>query len=59
MKKYWCAYHKDDKTKGFWSTSSQELKRMSDVQWMIQLLKDNGDCIHFSGDHKTADCYKK
>ena len=59
VKKYWCAYHKDDKTKGCWSNSCQELKRMSDVQRRIQLLKDNGDCIHCCGDHKPADCYKK
>ena len=25
----------------------------------LQLLKDNGDCPHCVGDHKSADCTKK
>ena len=59
VKKVWCAYHKDDPTKGCWSNSCADLKKLADVQKRIQILKENGDCIHGCGDHKPSDCYKK
>ena len=32
---------------------------MSDVDKRIQLLRDNGDCLHCCGDHRAVDCPKK
>ena len=58
-KKFWCAYHKDDNGKRCYTNSCQDLRKISDVQQRIKLLKENGDCLHCCGDHKAADCYRK
>ena len=59
VKIYWCALHKDDKTKYCWSASCQELRQMKDVNKRIQLLEENKDCKHCTADHKPEDCPKK
>ena len=59
MKKYWCALHQDDSSRKCSSESCQDLRKMSDVTRRIQLLKDNGDCLHCCGDHRAADCRKQ
>ena len=56
VKRFWCALHKGERT--CFSDSCQELRR-TEVQKRIQLLKDNGDCFHCCGDHKSSDCLKK
>ena len=56
VKKFWCALHKGDKGKKCYSNSCMELRKMTDVQKRIELLKENGDCIHCCGDHKPNDC---
>ena len=58
IKKFWCALHKDH-SKTCFSASCQELRRMTDVNKRIQLLKENNDCSHCCGDHKPEDCRKK
>ena len=58
VKKFWCAFHRDDATTRCSSVSCQEL-RQEDAAKRIQLLKDNGDCIHCCGDHKPEDCSRK
>ena len=59
VKKYWCALHQDDSSRKCSSESCQDLRKMSDVTRRIQLLKDNGDCLHCCGDHRAADCRKQ
>ena len=59
VKKYWCALHKDDKTKKCYSNSCADLRKMSDSAQRISLLKDNKDCTHCCGDHKAEECHKK
>ena len=56
-KKFWCALHKDAQDRRCFSDSCQDLRRM-DAQKRVQLLKENGDCSHCCGDHKTSDCRK-
>ena len=58
VKKHWCALHKDLDRQCF-SNNCQELRKMTDANQRIQLLKDNGDCFHCLGDHKAEDCLKK
>ena len=59
VKKYWCAFHKGDSSRRCWSTTCQELRKMTDVTRRIQLLVENGDCKHCCGDHKPNDCHLK
>ena len=58
IKKFWCAFHRDDPSKRCSSINCQDLRR-SEVNKRIQLLKDNSDCIHCVGDHKPEDCSRK
>ena len=58
VKKFWCAFHRDDATKRCSSINCQDLRRC-DATKRIKLLKDNGDCIHCVGDHKPDDCSRK
>ena len=57
VKKFWCALHKDAKNRRCFSDSCQDLRRL-DAQKRVQLLKENGDCSHCCGDHKTSECKK-
>ena len=59
IKKYWCAFHKEDSSRRCSTVSCQDLRKMVDSSKRIQLLKDNGDCCHCCGDHKPADCSRK
>ena len=59
IKKFWCAFHKDDASKNCESVSCQDLRKMPDAKKRIQLLKENGDCEHCCDDHKSTDCRKK
>ena len=59
VKKYWCALHKDDKSRRCFSDSCRELRKMKDVAQRVSLLKENKDCTHCCGDHKPEDCSKK
>ena len=45
VKKFWCALHKGDKSKKCNTVSCTELRKLTDVQKRIDLLKTNGDCI--------------
>ena len=56
VKKFWCAFHKDDPSRSCWSNACSDLRKMTDVSKRIQLLKDNNDCVHCCGDHRAADC---
>ena len=58
VRKYWCAFHKDDASKRCNSANCQELRQVEKTQ-RIQLLKDNGDCSFCCGDHKPDDCNNK
>ena len=58
MKKFWCALHKGDASKKCWSDSCEDLARVTPEQ-RIKLLKENGDCVHCVGDHKSDDCRRK
>ena len=58
VKKFWCALHKGDPSKKCYSDSCQELRRMDPAE-RIKLLKENGDCVHCVGDHKSVDCRRK
>ena len=57
VKKFWCALHKGDPNRRCFSESCRELRR-TEVPKRLQLLKDNGDCSHCVGDHKSTDCNK-
>ena len=46
VKKFYCALHKDDKTRKCDSNSCIDLRRMKDVQLRVVLLKENKDCTH-------------
>ena len=46
VKKFWCALHKGDSSRRCVSNSCTELRKLADVQKRIQLLKENGDCVH-------------
>ena len=59
FKKFWCAYHKDDVSSSCWSNSCQRLRKMTDANKRVQLLRDNGDCEHCCGDHESDKCSKK
>ena len=59
VKKFWCALHKDEKSRKCSSQSCNELRKMTDIQARIRLLKENGDCNHCCGDHKPNDCQFK
>ena len=59
MKKYWCALHKDDKSRKCFSDSCRELRKMKDIAQRVSLIKENKDCTHCLGDHKPEDCSKK
>ncbi len=56
---FWCALHKDDKSKKCSTQNCNELRKIADVAERIRLLKENGDCIHCCGDHKATDCRLK
>ena len=56
IKKFWCAYHKNDSSKRCHSNNCRDLQMMTDVNKRIQLLKENGDCQHCCGDHKSDEC---
>ena len=57
VKKFWCAYHKDDaKATRCSSIKCSKLREMTDIPKIIQLLKENGDCKFCMGDHLPADC---
>ena len=55
VKRFWCALHKGDKSRRCYSNSCIELRKV-DAQKRIELLKENGDCSHCCGDHKSVDC---
>ena len=55
VKKFWCALHRDDRSKGCSSVNCTELRKI-EVNKRIEMLKVNGDCAHCCGDHKSADC---
>jgi hypothetical protein len=59
VKKFWCALHKEDKSRRCDSNSCIDLRKMTDVQMRIVLLKENKDCIHCCGDHEPKDCKRK
>ena len=59
VKKYWCAFHKDDPTRNCFSNSCQDLRRMTDKAARVKLITDNSDCFHCCGDHLPADCPRK
>ena len=56
VKKFWCALHKDDKSRKCNTQSCNDLRKMTDTPARIRLLKENGDCVHCCGDHKATDC---
>ncbi len=56
VKKFWCALHKGDKSKKCNTVSCTELRKLTDIQRRIELLKENGDCVHCCGDHPSNDC---
>ena len=58
VKKFWCAFHRGDVTKRCSSVSCQDLRQTEPTK-RLQLLKENGDCIHCCGDHKPDDCSRK
>ena len=58
VKKYWCAFHKGDASRSCFSDSCKEI-RTADKVIRVNLLEENGDCLHCCGDHKAADCYRK
>ena len=58
VKKFKCAFHKSEAGKKCFSDTCNDLKRVAAAQ-RVQLLKDNGDCIHCLGDHAPADCQQK
>ena len=58
VKKFWCAFHKEDTSKHCESLSCQEL-RQADATTRIQLLKTNKDCAHCCGDHESVNCNRK
>ena len=58
VKKFWCALHKGDPSRRCSSDGCQELRKLDATQ-RIKLLKENGDCCHCIGDHKSVDCLKK
>ena len=59
VKKFWCALHKDDKSRKCFSDSCRELRKLTDVARRISLLNENKDCKHCCKDHKPEDCPKK
>ena len=59
VKKFWCAFHKGDKSKRCWSNVCQDLRKMTDANLRVKYLKENGDCHHCCGDHKPSDCKYK
>ena len=59
VKKYWCAFHKDDPTRNCFSNSCQDLRRMTDKAARVKLITDNSDCFHCCGDHLPTDCPRK
>ena len=59
VKKFYCALHKDEKSRKCDSNSCIDLRRMKDVQLRIVLLKENKDCTHCCGDHDPKDCKRK
>ena len=59
MKKFHCAFHKDDKSRKCDSNSCIDLRKMKDVQSRVGLLKENKDCKHCCGDHEPKDCKRK
>ncbi len=59
VKKFWCALHKDDKSRKCSTDSCGDLRKMTDIARRVTLLKENKDCIHCCGDHKSEDCRKK
>ena len=59
VKRFWCAFHKDDPTKHCSSISCEELRKMSDVEKRVQLLLENKDCQYCCGDHRQEDCWQK
>ena len=58
VKKFWCALHRSDPNRSCFSNSCQELRRL-DPKERLKLMKENNDCIHCCGDHKTDDCNNK
>ena len=58
-KKFSCAFHKNDSSRRCYSVSCQDLRKMTDSNKRLQLLKENNDCKHCCGDHKDADCNRK
>ena len=59
VKKFFCALHKDDKSKRCDSNSCIDLRKMKDAQLRVVLLKENKDCMHCCGDHEPKDCKRK
>ena len=59
VKKFHCALHKGDKSRKCESRNCSDLRKMSDVQKRVNLLKENKDCVHCCGDHESKDCSKK
>ena len=59
VKRFWCAFHKDDPTKHCSSIYGEELRKMSVVEKRVQLLLENKDCQYCCGDHRQEDCWQK
>ena len=55
VKKFHCALHRDDKNRFCTSNSCRELRHL-DPKERLKLLKENKDCTHCCGDHKSDDC---
>ena len=56
VKKYWFALHQCDSSSKLSGESCKDLRKTYDATRMIQLLKDNDDCLHCCGDHRVVDC---
>ena len=58
VKKFWCALHKGDPSRHCYSDGCNELRRLDPAE-RVKIMKENGDCVHCTGDHKPADCSRK
>ena len=58
VKKFWCAFHKEDPNKHCSSVNCADLRK-ADPATRLQLLKENHDCSHCCGDHAPANCMFK